>query len=80
VESYLNGTFLGDMADEFGDDLSADNATSALSPAGGERAPIEYITLPGGIMMEKKAFYIVVGILAAIAIYLYTKKKKASSE
>jgi hypothetical protein len=75
VDSYLSGTFLGDLSDEFGDDLSADGATMALTPATGERQ-VEYITLPGGIMMEKKSFYIVVGILAAIAIYLATRKKK----
>ncbi len=80
MDSYLNGTFLGDLSDVFGDDLSADNATTALSPARGEAPPAEYVTLPGGIMMEKKAFYIVVAILSAIAIYLATRKKKSSSE
>ena len=76
MPSYLDGTFLGDLGDEMGDDdLGAENATVALSPAQGERAPVEYVTLPGGIMMEKKAFYIAVAVIAAIAIYLYTKKK-----
>lgn len=78
MESYLSGTFLGDLSDEFGDDMGADGATMALAPAAGERqvAQVEYVTLPGGIMMEKKSFYIIVGILAAVAIYLATRKKK----
>ncbi len=80
MESYLGGTFLGDLADDMGDGVGAENATMALSPATGEHvaAPVEYITLPGGIVMEKKAFYIVVAVVAAIAIYLYTKKKRSS--
>jgi len=80
VDNYLSGTYLGDLSDDMGDDLSADNATTALSPARGERPPAEYVTLPGGIMMEKKAFYLAVAVLAAIAIYLATRKKKSSSE
>lgn len=80
MESYLGGTFLGDLADDMGDDVGAENATMALSPATGERviAPVEYITLPGGIMMEKKAFYIIVAVIAGVAIYLATRKKKNS--
>jgi len=79
VDSYLQGTFLGDLADDMGDDVGAENATMALSPAGGERAVAqpEYIQLPGGIVMEKKAFYLIIGIVAAVAIYLYTKKRRS---
>lgn len=80
MDSYLAGTFLGDLSDEFGDDLSADGATMALAPAAGERqvAQVEYVSLPGGIMMEKKSFYLIIGILAAVAIYLAVRKKKKS--
>jgi len=82
MDSYLNGTFLGDLADEFGDDVSAENATSALAPAGGERhiAAPEYITLPGGIIMEKKTFLLLVAVIAGIAIYVCTRKKKKDSD
>ncbi len=81
MPSYLDNTFLADLSEEFGDDLSADNATMALVPAAGERqiAPPEYIQLPGGIVMEKKTFFLLVAVVAGVAIYLYSKKSKKST-
>ncbi len=79
MDSYLNGTFLGDLADDMGDDdLGAENATMPLAPAAGERAPAEMIALPGGIIMEKKTFYLLLGVAALVALYLAIKKKKSS--
>lgn len=66
-----------------GDELDADNATVALSPAHGEPNPnavSEFIQLPGGIVMKKKTFWILVGIAASIAIYLYLQKNKKKTE
>ncbi len=78
MDSYLNGTFLGDLADDMGDDISADGATMPLAPAQGEPAPPEMITLPGGIIMEKKTFYILLGLAALVALYFASRKKKSS--
>lgn len=83
MDSYLDRTFLGDLADDMGDDIGAEMATVPMSAAAGERqiAQPEYITLPGGIIMEKKTFFMLVAVVAGIAIYLYTKKqKKADAE
>jgi hypothetical protein len=74
MPSYLDSTFLGDLGDEMGDDLGAENATMALTPAPGELAPLEYVRLPGGIMMEKQSFYIALLIAGFVALYLATKK------
>ena len=82
MDSYLDNTFLGDLADDMGDDIGAEMATMPLSPANGERqlAEPEYITLPGGIIIEKKTFYMIVAAIAGVAIYLYTQKKKKKAD
>lgn len=75
--SYLGTTFL-DGYD--GTDLSGPSVPNA--PAPGEQAvipapaPRAMITLPGGITMPKATFYVILAIVAAVAFYLYMKRKK----
>lgn len=80
MDSYLNGTFLGDIADDMGDDIGAENATMPLVPATGEGSSRErdMILLPGGIIMERKTFYFLLAVFAGVVIYMATRKKKSS--
>ncbi len=80
--SYLANNYLADLMGDMGDGFDAGNATVAMSPAAGERqlAPSEMIELPGGIIMQKKTFWLLVGVIAAIALYLYTSRNKRISE
>jgi hypothetical protein len=72
VGSYLSGSYLDDDAE-----FDAGNATGALQPALGE-APVEgeQITLPGGIMLPKKTFYVVIGILILLVILAIIKRSR----
>ncbi len=78
--SYLDNSFLADLAGDMGDDMDASNATVALSPAHGEHLPAtqDLIQLPGGIIMQRKTFWMLVGLVAAVGIYLYMKRSKKS--
>lgn len=79
--SFLENNYLADLMSDMGDELDADNATVALSPANGEQNPVsEFIQLPGGIVMKKKTFWILVGILASVAIYMYLQRNKKKTE
>lgn len=76
--TYLNGSYLEDLAGDMGDDVGAENATVALSPATGEQTPaqLDLIQLPGGIIMQRKTFWIIVAVIAAVGIYSYMKRSK----
>lgn len=75
--SYLATTYL----DGYDDTTDLAGPTVAASPAPGEAGPPavrqpDTITLPGGIVMPKMTFYVICAALAALALYLYLKRKK----
>ena len=78
MDSYLDGDYLSGLSDDMGSDVDAGNATVALSPATGEHGtPSTLIRLPGGIIMEKKTLWIILGVIVAAVIYFKMRKGKA---
>jgi hypothetical protein len=77
--SYLDDNYLSALAEELPDG-DAGHATMSLTPAAGENLGEEgeMIVLPGGIIMKKQTFWLLVGAVAAVAIYLYMKRSKRS--
>lgn len=81
MPSYLDGGYLADLMSDLGDDVGAENATSALTPAPGEpEGGIPAIRLPGGIIMRRDTFYLLLTVAVLIGIYLLVKRKKPSHE
>jgi hypothetical protein len=78
MSTYLDETFLGRPAD-----LGAIETGSAsnLPSVGGDpnRPPMpadDNVRLPGGIVIPRKTFVLIVGALVAIAIVWYLKSRK----
>lgn len=79
--SYLDNDYLSGLSEDMGSDVDAGNATVALSPAAGEQGePSTLVRLPGGIVMEKKTLWIILGVIVAAVIYLRMRKKGSTSD